>query len=253
MRSRLGLILLGIIAFAIALLVVFPAAWVQGLLAPQLTCGNMGGSIWRGQCNAPTFAPPGQPAVHLDALDWRLHALSLLRGRVHAEVAVSGADLAVRGQLAAQPGGYVELTDVSGRIALDHARLAALPAGWSARAEASHLSVGIAGGRITRLGGVLLVRQVRDARGTAFGDFKLDFPQQDAPAFRGTLTDDGGTPPGPLQLQSQLVLNADRSWQLRGTVILRPGSPQGIAGALDQLAPADLNGVRNFSLEGTAD
>lgn len=252
MRSRLRFILLGVLAFVIALLVVFPAAWVKGLLPPQLTCGSLAGSIWRGQCNALAFAPPGQPALRLDSLEWRLHPLSLLRARVQADVAVSGADIAARGEITARSGDYMEIAALSGNMLLDHARLAALPAGWSATAEAKDLSLGVSAGRITTLGGVLLARQLRDARGTGFGDFRLEFPRQDAAPFRGTLTDNGGPQSGPMQLQSQLLLNADQSWQLRGTVVLRPGSPQGLASALDQLAPADLNGVRNFSLEGTA-
>jgi hypothetical protein len=251
-RSRLRIILLGVLAFVIALLVVFPAAWIKGLLPPQLTCGSLAGSIWRGQCNALAFAPPGQPALRLDSLEWRLHPLSLLRARVQADIAVTGADIAARGEITARSGGYMEIAGLSGNILLDHARLAALPAGWSARAEASDLSLGVSAGRITTLSGVLLARQLRDAHGTGFGDFRLEFPRQDVAPFRGTLTDNAGPRGGPMQLQSQLLLNADQSWQLRGTVVLRPGGPQGLAGALDQLAPADLNGVRNFSLEGTA-
>jgi hypothetical protein len=247
-RARLRFILLGLAAFVTALLVVFPAAWVKQLLPPQLTCGSIAGSIWRGQCHALAFTAPGQPALRLDSLDWRLHPLALLRARVQAEISATGNDLAAHGVLTANSGGYIEIAGLSGSISLDHSRLAALPAGWSARAEASNVSLSLSGGRITALGGVLLARQLRDARGTGFGDFRLEFPRQEAAPFRGNLVDNGG----PMQLRSQLVLNADQSWQLGGTVVLRPGSPQGLAAALDQLAPADLNGERNFRLEGSA-
>ncbi len=252
MRARLRLILLGLAAFLVALLVVLPAAWVKGLLPPQVSCGSIAGSIWRGQCSALAFTAPGQPALRLDSLDWKLHPLALLRARMHADIAATGNDFAARGQITASSGGYIEIAGLSGHIGLDHARLAALPTGWSARAEASNFSLGISGGRITALGGVLLARQLRDARGTGFGDFRLEFPRQESAPFRGTLTDSAGPGGGPMQLRAQLVLNADQSWQLGGTVVLRPGSPQVLSAALDQLAPADLNGVRNFRLEGTA-
>jgi hypothetical protein len=251
-RARLRFILLGLAAFLIALLVVFPAAWVKGLLPPQVSCGGIAGSIWRGQCSALAITVPGQPALRLDSLDWQLHPLTLLRARAQADIAATGTDLAARGEITVSSAGYLEIAALSGSIGLDHARLAALPAGWVARAEASNLSLGFSGGRITALGGVLLVRQLRDARGTGFGDFRLEFPRQETAPFRGTLTDSGGPDGGPMQLRSQLVLNADQSWQLGGTVTLRPGSPPGLVAALDQLAPANLDGVRNFSLEGTA-
>jgi hypothetical protein len=246
---RLRYVLLGLLAFAAALLIVFPAAWLSGALPAGLACGSLSGSAWKGQCNALTFTQAGKPPLRLDNLAWQLHPLSLLRGRVQADVSVGSADLTARGALTLQSAGRVSLSGLSGTVGLDHARLAALPAGWSAQAEARDLSLDISAGKIVSLGGVLLTRQLRDARGTGFGDFRLEFPHQDSAPFRGSLVDQGG----PMQLQSQVVLNADQSWQLRGTVVLRPGSPQALAGALDQLAPADLNGVRTFSLEGTAD
>jgi hypothetical protein len=178
--------------------------------------------------------------------------LSLLQGRVQADVSAAAADLSARGNLTLHSGGRLEITGLAGTVALDHARLAALPAGWSTVAEARNFSFFVSAGRISALGGVLLAHQLRDAQGAGFGDFKLEFPEQQAPPFRGSLSDQGGPERGPMQLQAQLMLNADQSWQLRGTVQLRPGSPPGLVSALDQLAPADINGLRSFSLEGTA-
>lgn len=245
---RLRHLLLGLLAFFVALAVVFPASWIKGALPPQATCAALSGSIWRGQCMGLAFAPPSGQPLRLDSLDWKLHPLPLLRGRVQADVSVASSDVSARGEVQLGPAGRIGVTGLSGRILLDHSRLAALPAGWSAQAEARDFSIGIADGRIATLGGVLLARQLRDARGTGFGDFRLQFPQQDESPFRGALVDEGG----PMQLQSQIELNADQSWQLRGTIKLRPGSPPGLASALDQLAPADINGVRTFALEGTA-
>jgi general secretion pathway protein N len=245
---RLRFILLGLLAFVAALLVMLPASWFSGALPPQLGCGSLSGSIWRGQCNRLVLTQTGAQPVHLDTLDWRLHPVALLRGRVRADVAVAGADVSARGELSLQSRGRLQISTLSGRVALDHARLAALPAGWSASVEARELSLQIVGSRVQALGGALLARQLRDSRGTDFGDFRLEFPPADTPPFRGTLTDDGG----PMQLKAQLELNADQSWQMQGTIVLRPGSPPGLAGALDQLAPADINGLRSFRLEGTA-
>ena len=245
---RLRFILLGLAAFVAALLVVLPASWFSGALPPQLGCGNLTGSIWRGQCSGLSVAQANGQPLRLDTLDWQLHPLALLRGRLQADVSIAGADVVARGNLTVQSGGRLTLEALSGRIGLDHARLAALPSGWSASAEARELSLRFAEGRIQQLGGALLAHQLRDARGTAFGDFRLEFPPTQSPPFRGTLADAGG----PMQLKAQLELNADQSWQMQGTIMLRPGAPPGLGGALDQLAPADINGLRNFRLEGAA-
>lgn len=249
---RLRFILLGLLAFVAALLVVFPATWIRRALPPQLTCESLGGSVWNGQCNGLAYSTGGAPPLKLDTLSWKLHPLALLRGRAQADLALAGAGISAQGRLTLRSGGRVAVAGLSGVIALDHSRLAALPAGWSAQAEAHDLEFGIESGKLAALGGLLRARQLRDARGTSFGDFRLQFPRQDSAPFRGALADDTGARPGPLQLTSQLTLNADQSWQLRGTVVLRPGSPPGLAGLLDQLAPADLDGQRHFSLEGTA-
>jgi hypothetical protein len=247
-RQRLRLILLGLLAFAIALVVVFPASWLRSVLPAPLSCTNLAGSLWRGQCLGLTIAQPGQTPFRLDSVSWKLHALSLLRARVQADVAVAGPELSAAALVTMQSGGRLRIANLSGSGALDHARLAALPAGWSASAEAQNLTLEIDAQQLTALSGVLLARQLRDARGTGFGDYRLEFPAQSESPFRGALTDQGG----PMQLQAELQLNADQSWQLRGTVILRPGSPPGLASALDQLATADINGRRTFTVEGVA-
>lgn len=245
---RLRLILLGLLAFAIALLVVFPAAWLRGFLPAELRCASLGGSLWSGHCSGMTLTARGAPPLRFDTLRWSLHPLALLRGRVEADVSLAGSDVAADGRFMLQSGGRVRVEGLSATGVLDHARLAALPAGWSARVEARDLTLQYAAGRISALGGVLLARQLRDSRGTGFGDYRLQFPPQQAAPFKGTLSDEGG----PMQLSAQLLLDADQSWQLQGTVVLRPGSPPGLASSLDQLATADLDGRRSFRLEGAA-
>jgi Type II secretion system (T2SS), protein N len=245
---RLRITLLGLVAFAIALAVVLPAAWFASTLPPQARCASLSGSIWSGQCRSFDYAQPGSAPLRLDSVDWKLNPLALLRGRVQADVAVTGPGVSAQGEITLQTKGRIRISGLSGNLALDHGRLAALPSGWSAQGEAQKLSIDIITGRLAALDGVLLAHKLRDGQGTDFGDFRLEFPRQEAPPYRGTLADQGG----PMQLQSQLQLNADQSWQMQGTVVLRPGSPPGLAGLLDQLAPADLNGLRTFRLEGTA-
>jgi hypothetical protein len=247
-RQRLRIIVLGLLAFGIALVVVFPASWLKGALPPQINCATLAGSVWRGQCIALTLTLPGAPPFRLDSFTWKLHPLSLLRGHVQADVDLAGTELAAHANLTWRAGGRIRVANLSGVGTLDHARLTALPVGWSASAEAQDLTFEVASEKLATLSGVLVARQLRDARGTGFGDYRLEFPAPSAPPFRGALTDQGG----PLQLQAQLLLNADQSWQLHGTVVLRPDSPPGLASALDQIATADINGRRTFTVEGVA-
>jgi hypothetical protein len=247
LRSRLRIILLGLLAFAIALAVVFPAGWLKGWLPAGMSCASLGGSVWRGECSTLVWSPPGRAPLRLDLLRWRLSPLALLRASAQAQVEVAGPGLAANGQVAVQSGGRVRLSQLSGHGRLDRSLLSALPSGWSTEVEARSLDLAIDGGQLQSLGGTLLARDLRDERGTALGNFRLDFPAQGAPPFTGSLRDEGG----PMQLDSQLTINANRSWQLRGTVISRPGSPAALNRVLDQLANADINGRRSFTIEGS--
>ena len=53
MNLKKGL-LLGLAAFALALIVVLPARWMGGVLPEGVQCDQWSGSVWRGQCSGLT-------------------------------------------------------------------------------------------------------------------------------------------------------------------------------------------------------
>lgn len=240
--------MLGVVAFAITLVALCPAKWAASFLPAGTSCTAWSGSIWSGQCDGLRVNALGAAPL-ADTLRWKLHPLALLRARASADVEVQHAAVQASGRLTAGRGGSLQVESLNASGLLDKRLLGALPSGWSSRFEVRDAAFDYSGGMLRQIGGTFTARELRDQRGTVLGDYQLQFaPQAEAP-FNGQLRDLAG----PLQLDATLRVEANRSWQLDGTAVLRPGSPPSLARALDQLGTADLNGRRKISIAGTAD
>lgn len=240
------ILLLGAGAFVVALLVVLPASWVGGLLPEGVQCAHWRGSVWRGQCLTLTIAQQPQPAV-IDTLQWKVHPASLLRLTVAADVALTWAQGDAAGRLELRRGGLLQLRDVSTRALLDRQLFGALPRGWRGRLEATGVQLGMQGRTVQSLAGELQLHDLADGGGKALGSYRLAFPGATQAPFAGQLQDLGG----PFEVQANVSIGADRSWQLQGTVATRGLDAQAFGQQLELLGPADANGRRQLSAAGT--
>lgn len=246
MRLSLRVLLLGLLTFVIALLIVFPANWLRGLLPAGVQCANWTGSLWRGQCNSLTWTVAGQPPLRIDSLTWQVHPLALLRARLQTDAEISGAGVRARGKVLLGRGNLLRIEALSASGQVDRQLLGALPAGWRANFEAHDVVLESRGRTLQQVGGTLTARDLTDERGTRLGDFQLQFAPQASAPFTGTLHDLGG----PIELVAKLVVKADRAWALDGVAALRPGAPPQLARMLDQFNAADISGRRRILLEG---
>ena len=248
-RPALRIVLLGLLAFAISLAVLWPARWMGPALPAGMRCADWGGTLWRGRCTGLQWSMAGTAPVNIDSVQWQLHPLVLLRGRVQADVQLAQAALQAQGRITTGAGGRLQVERLNAAGVLDHGLLSALPRGWSTRAELKDVAFEYVDGALRALHGTGIARELHDNQGTSLGDYQLQFEPQAAAPFRGQLRDLAG----PLQLAAGLTLNADLGWQLEGTASLRPGSPPSLARALDQLGGADIHGQRRISIAGTFD
>lgn len=249
MRRPLRVILLGAVAFVIALIVVLPASWLRRALPPGAQCANWNGSLWRGQCNGFTWTAAGKPPVRLDSLRWRVHPLALLRAQLEMETELNGAGIQAHGNVLLGRNQLLRVDALSASGQINHSLLGALPAGWNARLEAREVAFELQGRMLRQLAGTLAARELTDEHGTRLGDYQLQFAPQSHAPFNGTLRDAGG----PIELKAALTIKADRAWTLDGTASPRPGSPPQLARMLDQFNTADLSGRRRILLEGVVD
>ncbi|HWL61505.1 MAG TPA: type II secretion system protein N [Steroidobacteraceae bacterium] len=239
-------LLLGLVAFALALLVVLPARWMNGVLPAGVQCGQWSGSIWRGQCVGLTMSDAGKVVMKLGALRWKLRPMALLGLKVSADFQSSWANGQATGRVAVSPGGTIQLRDMVASTLLDPTALGALPAGWSGRAELARGEFDWEGGTLGRLGGVLEVSGLTDRRGTDLGSYRLELPAGSTPPFTGQLVDTGG----PVQVEAQFQLAADRMWSLEGRMRQRNPADIRLGRQLDMLGIADAAGWRRLSAAG---
>jgi hypothetical protein len=240
-------LLLGLLAFTVALVVVLPARWVGAWLPAQVQCAEWAGTLWRGTCRQLTVTPPGRAAVTIAVTDWRLHPVPLLRARIAAEVEITDARGDLRGHVEVGTGGHLVLRDVTARIRFDPALPIGTPEGWSGRAEIQQLVLELQADQLRRLQGEFNLSDLRDENGREMGNYRASFPPATTPPFRGQIADQGG----PFEVQGNLELTADRQWSLDGKVAARPGNTSGLAGNLAILGTPDAAGRYPLQAAGT--
>jgi hypothetical protein len=240
-------LLLGLVAFAVVLVVVLPARWVGRLAPSAVQCAQWSGTLWRGSCRQLTVKVPGKPAVTIENAGWRLHPLPLLRGRVATEVTITDTRGDAAGHVEFARGGQLVLRGVSARVQFDPRLPIAMPEGWRGRAEIRQLELDLQRDQLRHLQGEFAFFDLRDENGRELGNYRVSFPPSTAPPFKGQIADAGG----PLELQGTLELTGDRQWALDGKVAARTGSGRGIAGSLEILGAPDAAGRYPLSATGT--
>jgi len=239
--------LLGLLAFALALVAVMPAGWIGGFLPPIIQCAKWQGTIWRGSCRALTISAPGVPPLTLETSRWKLHPLALLRGRLSADAELTDARGDASGQVQFTFGGRLILRQVSARIIFDPALPTAMPAGWTGRAEASDAELDWQSNELHHLQGELRIFDLRDDQSRELGSYSLVFPPSTQPPFSGQLADTGG----PFEASGTLELSMDRRWSLRASVRARPDADPGLTRYLGMLGGPDASGRYPLMLEGS--
>ncbi|MCK9540113.1 type II secretion system protein N [Dokdonella sp.] len=224
-----------------------PAAWAYehagDRLAPLMLTG-LHGTLWQG--HAADASVLGHP---LGALDWTLHKLPLLRGRLVATVNLQGSDLQASGSVERAPG---ELTLRGIRFHLPATLIAPArhgdPQAWRGSLEGSIDEVRMQGAMLIAARG-----QVRWSRPgipalpeLALPDLLADFAAQPDGSVAGSVRDDGG---GRIAVDGQFKL---RIGLLDAAIVLRarPGHPLA-ARALERIGEPQADGSRRVVLHET--
>ena len=240
-------LLLGLLAFVVALVVVLPARWIGGMLPPDVRCGDWRGTLWRGRCRQLTIEAPDMQAVTLGSAEWTLHPLPLLSARLAAEVVLTDTRGDATGHVELTRKGLLVLRDVSARALFSPDVPSGLPPGWSGRVEVDQLELELQQEQLLHLQGELRFFDLRDDRRRELGNYMVSFPPAEAPPFRGELSDTGG----PFELRGALELTDDRRWTVEGTLRPRPGADPALTSYLAFLGAADSSGRYPLSIEGS--
>jgi Type II secretion system (T2SS), protein N len=229
-----------------------PASLLVNRLPAGLSCPQLRGTIWRGDCGA--LALRGQS---LGQLSWQLRFLPLLTGHAALRLQFRASGFSLDTDLDAARDGslnFAALTSEGQLVALApllRAVGARVPAGFGGRVRATLPSL-----RLTPTGGVHGVRgeiQVDElaqaAAPQALGSWTLVFDgaANSAQEPVGQLTDRGG----PFDFKGTLCLTGAPGFRLEGALAARAGLPPEVVNALRFLGTADAAGRRPFVMDGT--
>lgn len=244
---RLRSLLLGLAAFALALIVLMPARWFAGALPAGVTCAALRGSVWRGGCDGLAYEPAGRSPLRIETLRWRLSPSGLLRAALALDFTATFEQGDARGHVELRRGGRLALSGLSARALLDRRLLGALPPDWRGQIEIDSGQIAVRGETIEQLAGNASVRELVNAAGVQLGSYRISFPPSGPAPFTGALQDQGG----PVELAATVAIAADRHWSLDGTVLARGDAGPGLDRHLMLLGPADGAGRRRISASGT--
>jgi hypothetical protein len=234
-----------VLLFVATIVVRFPARWAFAFAPRGLDCAEASGSAWHGACRGLQAGP-----LRLAAIEWQLHPLALLRGRLGVSLRCADPRYQGHGELELGFGGRVAARDLEATLPLDPSWLRLVPRGWSGQLQIALGQVQLVQGKPAGILGTIDLRQLRQlSPPMEFGNYTVRFaaPADANGQQHGQLADAGG----PLALSGELQLGNDGQYELNGTVAARGSAAAELARSLELLGPADAAGRRPFSLAGT--
>jgi hypothetical protein len=246
-----GTLLLTIIAgfavFLVVLALYLPASWFGSALPPQARCGDLGGSIWHGECVGLTV----QNSKLGDA-SWNFAAGAALGGKLSGDVDVRGGALTAQSEVDMSFGGIGELRNLVARFPLDPAFIPELPPDkrGNISADLKRVVIGDAGA-LRQVEGTLDLSDLRQvgARPFDLGSYRLTFDgatQADGSVV-GKLRDTGG----PFAIDGNVTLTPPSTYLVSGFITGRTAQAESLVREISLGATPDASGRTAFSFEGS--
>jgi hypothetical protein len=240
-RRRLVLtIIAGLLVFIGVLAFYLPASWAAGALPPQVTCAELGGSVWSGECLGLKFN-----GGDLGDASWNLAPLSALGGRLTGDVEVNGGELKAHTRLDLRFNGSGELHDVAAQIPLSPQIIAGFPSNQRGRVVADLKRVVMnRGASLGSLEGTIELHDFRQvgANPLTLGSYRVTFA-----ANVGQLRDTGG----PFAVEGTVSLTPPNAYLVQGYITGRTAEAEGLVREITLGARPDASGRSSFSFEGT--
>ena len=242
--------LFGLAAYLVFMLVLFPADRIYSLLQQRgvlpLPLYQVSGSLWRGHIGMVRVA-----GLDIKNIDWSLHPLALLRGRLELDLSLADADSTV-GIVAGRKldGHYYLRSNEALALPVLESMFNKRPFGLTGDVSLDLDDIGLVDGRLKQLGGTLRWQQAGLAAplNINVGDFDLLLSTQDG-VVQGTLSDDGG----PLQAEGLIMLLPDNSYRLTMTLAARDKSRSDLKQALGLLGTPSPEGKISVARRGRLD
>ena len=247
-RSALVLTLIaGFAVFLVVLALYLPASWFASALPAGVRCGELGGSVWHGECLGLEFQ-----GNRLGDATWNFAAGRAFTGRLSGDLDVRGGAVSARADLDTNFAGVGELRNVSANLPLDPAILAQLPAAQRGNVSVDLKRLVLGAGPAPRLAeGSIELRDLRQvgARPLALGSYRLVFDGAAQPngVVLGKLRDVGG----PFAVDATVTLTPPNAYLVQGYITGRGADAERLVRDITLGAAPDASGRSALSFEGT--
>jgi len=246
-RTLVLMCLAGLLVFLGVLVLYLPASWFSAALPPTVKCGELGGSIWNGECLG--LEVQGN---RLGDATWNFASGKAFTGRVNGDVEVRGNALGARADLDIGLSGSGELRNITARFPLDPAFIAKFPRDQRGNIVADFKRVVLSSGpSIESLEGTVELHDFRQvgANPLALGSYQVTF--DGTPATDGNVVGQVRDLGGPFMVNGTVTLTAPSTYLVEGFITGRTASAERLVREITLGAPPDASGRSEFSFEGT--
>jgi len=246
-RSSSLTLIAGIAVFLVVLFFYLPASWFGWALPKQVTCRELGGSLWHGECLGLTT----QGATLGDAT-WNIAPGRVFTGRLAGDFELRGSAANLRSDMNLGFSGVGELRNMAGSLVLDPALLPQLQLQQRGTVTLNLESLELASGPALRsLRGTLELHDLREmqAQPMDLGSYQVifDSPPQADGGLPGKLRDLGG----PFAVEGTVMLNPPNAYLVQGLITGRTASAESVVREITLGATPDASGRSAFSFEGS--
>ncbi len=252
MGKAIRYLLLGLVAYAVALVATFPAKHAWSLAAPRLEQSGLGvglsslsGTVWSGRAEQVSLG-----TRVLGRVSWEIAPWSLLLGRLEAKSQLQTAGGYANGRLAVDPGGHLEIAALDGQLPLAELLqyLPQVPAVVKGQLALNLRQVTVEGGRLTGASGAVTWHQaeVTVPKPMALGTFRMEIATAEDGGLKGEIKDAGGA----VEAEGTLTMSPQGAYRLDVLLKARPEAPAELAQALGFIGRPDPQGRVRFAYSG---
>jgi hypothetical protein len=246
-RGKLALtIIAGLLVFAVVLFFYLPASWFDSYIPPPARCGELGGSVWSGECLGLSVEN-----AQLGDATWNLAPLRALGGRLVGDAALRAPLAQARADLDVSFSGAGEIRNLTGQFPLDPAFIAQFPADRRGRVSLDLKRVEIADQALRQIEGTIELRDFRQVTPVPIelGSYRVAFDGSVQPDGRvlGNVADLGG----PFRLEGTLALVPPNGYTFEGYITGRTADAERLIREVMPYSRPDASGRSEVRFEGS--
>lgn len=247
MRSRRGLVVLGLLTFIVGGLVLFPARvayhWFGGAASGDVQVSGLSGSIWSGEARELSVL-----GLYFRDVRWRAKPLYLFTGKLQLALEATPSSGFIESDLGITIGGKLSLTDLTASLPLASLGPALRIPGLGGAASLQFERIIVADNRPVAADGVLTVSNLaawKIYRSGSLGGYTAEFFTQNN-GISASVEDTDGV----VDLAGALQVDLDGAWEFVAQVAPKPQTPDSLLRQMRMLGSADERGMRQLNFAG---